>query len=1653
MSKLRHYRSMDQPCSSTCVVIRKKTMTAICFVCNLPIMSHQVGLVWQGGNGWDDLVREQLEESTIRQRLGGRRDSAAQITTPPSTSPPPGLQRRRRSSLAQLTDILREWSGGTKQQQQHHSQQQQQQLQQASRSKAQLNRRETLADLARSLPWRTSTTTDASTGAGGSGGGGCTTYMAPRKRRESSADSGIRSMRSRRDSNTAEFVRHWNRRESGAVEEQPSVSVPVVVECSKSASRRGSGESYLSSSRRDSNVAGRVTTPPPPGKYQMAKKRDSLAAPEFPNFRQEQRPSTSSAGSCSDHSMPLISTHSSTHHLAHQQVDSACQALPPPTIITSSVTPPATSPTAPKGRRDSQTQCGRVNRRDSKAGVSPERAPRLQRLQRQATAFDEGCLPGGSRRGSQPVLSPDPPDDCERRTSRRDSLSPDSASRGGRRDSRTHLSPDRSHERDGSPRRHTLRRQSSSAAKSPRSPDSNSCCSSRDPSPCSRPQTQTTVEQNQRPAIRRQSTTEEILIARGFRRQSTTEEMIRCRNFRRQSSQSDDVCRYRGRRDSSAQIIDGTIGTMTVETTSTFFDSSTQTEPSPLYDNNHYHEECLRCNSCGLNLTGPNQKRARRFKNQILCDLHFADVALMECSDFMQQLRSFKPQSLGCAVARRKSSTTLIFPLPPQACSDEFCEEYPHNLMPTPGYWIECSRQKITMPTPHTIWDESDSEHEDIRAGSASDAYLERECSDLYEDDEDSEATPSPRKKTTIEEQWDQQGAFELISVEQETYEKYFYGTEHWNYFTSDEDLGPVILSIKQETLNGRDQFRILVRAGSYTVHGLIPASCVFADRYNREEVVRSLGKEVNLNPPLTLGQLPDTPEELLKLDQVFIKSELKVGVIFVKEDQYTEEQILDNNENSPLFDEFLTLLGDRVRLRGFDKYKGGLDTVHDLTGLFSVYTNWRNIEIMFHVSTLLPYEKHDPQKLQRKRHIGNDIVCVVFLEADNTRFSPACIKSHFLHTFILVRVSARIKHKPTRYEVSVVTRDEVGAYKPYLWEQSVFEKGPMFREWLLTKIVNGERASYSAPKFARMQERTRSQMLEDLVMNLSNHAETGQIPKPYRRGSWRPIGHMRPSSPLLDSVRDQFEDYDQLAKDFTRVFLNEEPSCLTNAHLFDVVFLVGQSKQKARFIGVRAILGVRSRVFQEMLYGIQTGFGSPQIPVAEIFARPAPSLVSPQNQKPKSNNYLTVPDSDSIRPKSVPSSPMVKRAFSRLGTITAGWGRSIRNKNTNQLNPDDKKKWISSTDCSNRDSKDKDKDKPGNNQLAVPRLSVCADAQKVDRAKLAQTEFNIIEFDPDTFRVLLDYLHTGTCPLTCVSIPGLLCAAEHYDLPELLQACFHHCKQFLRIEVVCPMLISLENYYWRYTSASELVNMILSFVESKAHSLFKCPEFLHLSESMVQMIMCRELQTPEIRKFEAMLAWAQHKVGKLKNHPNKDTQFEFECIMERLTRDLNLCRISPSELLTVVLPSKSMKNERIMETLMVQVNLGTYRMPELDAYRQQLRQQESAEATVQVHRAHQNHHNPPPIDARAYAMASLAAALEMQNSSNPHQPNPARDAADEEVELYASFDNAPSTSRVAAQMQAAKEARRKRWAADGASGSSGDGGCASGSSGSGRRY
>lgn len=84
-------------------------------------------------------------------------------------------------------------------------------------------------------------------------------------------------------------------------------------------------------------------------------------------------------------------------------------------------------------------------------------------------------------------------------------------------------------------------------------------------------------------------------------------------------------------------------------------------------------------------------------------------------------------------------------------------------------------------------------------------------------------------------------------------------------------------------------------------------------------------------------------------------------------------------------------------------RFRGGLDTQHCQTGRESIYTQFEGREVMFHVSTLLPYTEGDPQQLQRKRHIGNDIVAVVFQET-NTPFVPDMIASHFLHAYIVIQ-------------------------------------------------------------------------------------------------------------------------------------------------------------------------------------------------------------------------------------------------------------------------------------------------------------------------------------------------------------------------------------------------------------------------------------------------------------------------------------------------------------------------------------------------------------------------------------------------------------------------------------------------------------------------
>lgn len=312
-------------------------------------------------------------------------------------------------------------------------------------------------------------------------------------------------------------------------------------------------------------------------------------------------------------------------------------------------------------------------------------------------------------------------------------------------------------------------------------------------------------------------------------------------------------------------------------------------------------------------------------------------------------------------------------------------------------------------------------------------------------------------------------------------YRKHFLGKEHQNFYANDAALGYLILSVKYEQVERQDNLRLLLRARTGTKHDLIPISCL-NEFPNAVQMAKLLCEDVNVDrffPVL----YPKASQLIVAFDEHVISNNFKFGVIYQKPGQTTEEEIFSNTEESLGFKEFLDLLGDRIQLQDFRGFRGGLDVTRGQTGTESVYTNFRGKEIMFHVSTKLPYTEGDPQQLQRKRHIGNDIVAIVFQD-ENTPFVPDMIASNFLHAYVVVQLHHNALGE-TLYKVSVTARDDVPFFGPPLPNPAIFKKGTEFHEFLLAKLINAEYSCYHAEKFAKLEERTRSALLESLYEEL----------------------------------------------------------------------------------------------------------------------------------------------------------------------------------------------------------------------------------------------------------------------------------------------------------------------------------------------------------------------------------------------------------------------------------------------------------------------------------------------------------------------------------------------------------------------------------------
>ncbi|KYN07546.1 PREDICTED: GTPase-activating Rap/Ran-GAP domain-like protein 3 isoform X1 [Cyphomyrmex costatus] len=323
-------------------------------------------------------------------------------------------------------------------------------------------------------------------------------------------------------------------------------------------------------------------------------------------------------------------------------------------------------------------------------------------------------------------------------------------------------------------------------------------------------------------------------------------------------------------------------------------------------------------------------------------------------------------------------------------------------------------------------------------------------------------------------------------------YFKYFLGKLHQNYIASDQERNPLFLSVVTSEVGDQcvPHYRVILwrRTGAQKIS--LPYSA------NKTMTIRQI-----LSNFFSLEKLDKAPREVftpeLQKDLLLLEEQegsvnFKFGVIYAREGQITDDEMLSNERGSPGFESFLEILGERIRLKGWDKYRGGLDVKGDMTGKESYYTVYAGHEVMYHVSTMLPYSKDNPQQLERKRHIGNDIVNIIYTDDPSAidTFNPNCIRSQFTHVFAVVTTEADGKG----WRVAIYCDETVPLFGPSLPCPPVFEDPYNLREFLLVKLINGEKATFDTPTFSRKRERTLDALLRDMYQEHSQDSKSNSM-------------------------------------------------------------------------------------------------------------------------------------------------------------------------------------------------------------------------------------------------------------------------------------------------------------------------------------------------------------------------------------------------------------------------------------------------------------------------------------------------------------------------------------------------------------------------------
>ncbi|XP_074867240.1 tuberin isoform X8 [Carettochelys insculpta] len=168
-------------------------------------------------------------------------------------------------------------------------------------------------------------------------------------------------------------------------------------------------------------------------------------------------------------------------------------------------------------------------------------------------------------------------------------------------------------------------------------------------------------------------------------------------------------------------------------------------------------------------------------------------------------------------------------------------------------------------------------------------------------------------------------------------------------------------------------------------------------------------------NKPLLLPN--ETFESSVQLlDQIPSYDTHKIAVLYVGEGQSNNEiAILSNEHGSYRYTEFLTGLGKLIELKDCqpDKiYLGGLDVCGE-DGQFTYCWHDDIMQAIFHIATLMPTKDLDKYRCDKKRHLGNDFVSIVYNDSGED-FKLGTIKGQFNFVHVIIT--------PLDYDCNLVT-------------------------------------------------------------------------------------------------------------------------------------------------------------------------------------------------------------------------------------------------------------------------------------------------------------------------------------------------------------------------------------------------------------------------------------------------------------------------------------------------------------------------------------------------------------------------------------------------------------------------------------------------------